>query len=57
MNDRLRELVLSLCDKVDEVVQNGDWPTEDGRWQETNNGCSCIMSDILTEIREALEGV
>lgn len=57
MNERLKSLILSLCDKADEVMQNGDWPTEDGRWVETHAGCTCPLNDIIVEIREALGGV
>lgn len=53
-SDRLKSLILSLCDKADEVIQNGDWPTEDGTWIETNAGCTCPLNDIIVEIREAL---
>ena len=54
MNERLKELILSLCDKADEVLQNGDWPTDDGRWVEDATSCTCPLNDIITEIRERL---
>jgi len=57
MDEKLRLLILSLCDKTDEVLQNGDWPTEDGHWVETATTCTCPLNEIITEIREGLGGV
>jgi hypothetical protein len=57
MNEELRKKILSLCDKADEVLQNGDWPTEDGRFVETATSCTCPLADIILEIREGLGGV
>lgn len=49
--------ILQLCDRVDEVLQNGDWPTDDGTWTDDGTTCSCPMNDLITDIREALGGV
>lgn len=57
MDEKLRALILSLCDKADEVVQNGDWPTEDGHWTDDGKTCTCVINDIIVEIRDGLSGV
>ena len=57
MNEALRAKILSLCDKVDEVISNNDWPTDEGHEVERFDGsCGCILSDLLTEIREGVGG-
>jgi hypothetical protein len=56
MDEELKQRILSLCDKADEVLQNNDWPTDDGLWLETTTGCSCPLADLILEIREGLSG-
>ena len=29
MDDELKEVIRELCSRVEEVLDNGDWPTED----------------------------
>jgi hypothetical protein len=52
MNEELRQLILDLCRKVDEVVNNGDWPTEEGH--STDETGSCPMSEMTDFIRTKL---
>lgn len=54
MDEKLKALILSLCDKADEVLQNGDWPTDDGRWVEDATTCTCPLNEIIVAIREGL---
>lgn len=51
MNEELRQLILDLCRKVDEVVDNGDWPTEEGHRNE--DGTSPI-GEMVSFIRGKL---
>jgi hypothetical protein len=52
MNDEfLKKVILDLCRKVDEVVNNGDWPTEEGSRDENGNS---HIGDMVIIIREKL---
>ena len=43
-----RAAILALCDKVEEVLNNNDWPTEEG--MDSEDGQSYIRS-LVEEIR------
>jgi hypothetical protein len=57
MDETTRKAILSLCDKVEEVVGNGDFPTEDGLWHDDGVTYTCVINDLITEIREGLGAV
>ena len=44
MDEQLKATILRLCDKTDEVIGNGDWPTDED---------SNVM-ELITEIRDGL---
>ena len=43
MDKELKAKILALCDHTDEVVSNGDWPTDEP------------MEALIADIREGLE--
>jgi hypothetical protein len=54
MDEKLKALVLLLCNEADEVLQNGDWPTDAGQWVEDATTCTCPLNDLIATIREGL---
>lgn len=51
-NLSFRQDVLSLCRKVQEVIFNNDWPTEEGQM---NEGGECDLLDLVIAIQHELE--
>jgi len=45
-------LIYELCNKVEEVLNNNDWPTEDGH--ETSDGPKSYMRNLIDMIRISL---
>ena len=41
-----------LLTRVEEVVGNGDWPTEEGRFTDDGMQCSCFIQDLVNHIRK-----
>lgn len=63
MNDQVRTAILDLCDTVINVINNNDWPTEDGRlragvWPEHDDGvtCTCPLLERVNFIKSNLKG-
>lgn len=54
VNPELRQLILDLCAKVEEVVHNNDWPTEEGHMHDDGVTCSCPILDLTTFIKSKL---
>ena len=43
-----------LCRKVEEVIHNNDWPTEEGRQSE--DGSPSAIDELITLVRQHIEG-
>ena len=54
IDPKLRHKILQLCNAVDEVLHNNDWPTEAGTMVETETDCTCPIMDLTRAIREGL---
>lgn len=46
------QAIASLLRKVEEVINNNDWPTEDGHWTDDGVKCTCPIADLIAVIRE-----
>ena len=55
MNQELKEKILSLCRKVEEVMSNNDWPTEEGRMYDFGTVCTCPLNELVRQIKAGLE--
>jgi hypothetical protein len=56
MNDQVRTAILDLCDTVINVINNNDWPTEDGRLHDDGVTCTCPLLERVNFIKSNLKG-
>jgi hypothetical protein len=48
------QAIEALCQKVEEVLHNNDWPTEEG--QQSESGEPSPIDELITLIRHKKEG-
>ena len=54
MNPELKQRILDLCGKVEEVVHNNDWPTEEGHMHDDGVNCTCPILEMTEFIKSHL---
>ena len=50
MNPTLKSQIESLCAKVQEVIDNNDWPTEEGHCIDTGVTYTCPLQELVGAI-------
>jgi hypothetical protein len=40
-----------LLQRVEEVINNGDWPTEEGQFVDDGKSCTCPIQQLVDNIR------
>ena len=52
MDEELKAQILSLCHKVEEVINNNDWPTTEGQCSEDGHN---PLERLIADIRAGVE--
>jgi hypothetical protein len=54
MDEKLKQAIEKLLAEVENVIGNGDWPTENGHLHDDGVSCTCPLLDQINFIRKGI---